>query len=1414
LPVHHAPSQNPVPGTTILKIRGDIQTFQLQSEVRGQAFLRTNIGHAALIQREIIAEVEQGTQKMGTDWFDIPMEPDGKGRYQIHLPLLETGHFQAKAFLIPEGGGPLLWPSGGNISINVESEYYAEGNGIYCAFVRQFGPNRSREKTWSLPEDNTEHCARSLEELNYATIPPSGTFRDLIEHLDHIFTSLGCKILHLLPVHPIPTTYGRMGRFGSPYAALDFFGIDPGLARFDPRKTPLDQFRELVDGVHLRGGRIFIDIALNHTGWAAKLHETHPEWIRKDFNGRFHSPGAWGITWDDLTELEHHHKELWYYLADVLLTWCERGVDGFRCDAGYMIPREAWSFLVAKVRERFPHTVFLLEGLGGDPKITDTLLNESNLNWAYSELFQNYSRDQIARYMNHAWKRSNELGFMAHYAETHDNDRLASKSKSYARMRVALSALLSRSGTFGFTNGVEWFATEKIDVHRDSGLNWGAGENLLNWIRSLNRLLLEHPCLKRNSSLKFLEGYPPEILAFQRIAHDGGEQLTCFFNLNDRTEISLDIQRHGTPLLLPDFEGSAVEKHTGTFLFPPHGFLFLGHTVMADDTAELLQRAIALEVASWFHTLPELGRKNTHLLTSEFYRNPLNYCENLGIVDLWCTGHDEHRDFVLLDGHMLLIQSAHRFKADFRGETRESVQAGGSLWYTVFPPKPHPESVEKIPPHPSKMDQLTLEVMQHNHVQRVKARILSISGVSPELSGEEPNTGDLIFLDTNGRGGMLRASAKWAQLNSRYDALLAANLHPNCPVDRHIFLRRWRAWSRFRGHSMEFSTFNTEKVRLGDAISYTFKLPQGTGKWARVEVRINMLHSLNIVQTTIHRASQNHRDMLADRDPVTFIFRPDIEDRNFHQVTKAFEGAEQQFPGRIADSAHNGFEFLSHTGTSFLMTTEKAHFQREPLWIYNHHYPLESSRGLEDHGDMFSPGYFSFDLTGGASCTILVGTKEDLARTEHRKGIQSTYGPDNASLNMKVIQKKPYPVMLESKSLKEDLLKAMNHFIVQRGTGKTVIAGYPWFLDWGRDTLISARGMITAGYIAEVEDMLLQFGLFAKSGTIPNMIQGEDASNRDTSDAPLWYILVCRELCEVRNNLDFLAKAVDDTRSVLDVMLEIARGYLAGTPNGITVEKETGLVYSPAHFTWMDTNYPAGTPREGYPVEIQALWFQALVFLFDVTDDTLWQKLAGQVKESFSKLFWMEERGYFADCIRIEKPQSAADGILEDALRPNQVLALLSGLADENQSRRALDAMMKLVVPGGLRSIADSEVRTPLPVRNREGHIINDPLNPFWPRYLGPEDSNRKPAYHNGTAWTWPFPMLCEAFAEIRGRKSDALNLLNSGMKYFYSGCIGHMPEILDGSSPHTPRGCDAQAWSVTEWYRVLNILDRTDPGP
>src|SRR5205814_719033 len=211
-------------------------------------------------------------------------------------------------------------------------------------------------------------------------------------------------------------------------------------------------------------------------------------------------------------------------------------------------------------------------------------------------------------------------------------------------------------------------------------------------------------------------------------------------------------------------------------------------------------------------------------------------------------------------------------------------------------------------------------------------------------------------------------------------------------------------------------------------------------------------------------------------------------------------------------------------------------------------------------------------------------------------------------------------------------------YLARRDHSKTVIAGYPWFLDWGRDSLIAARGLLTAGMEKHVRELILAFGRFAERGTIPNSIYGEDASNRDTSDAPLWYGIVCEELAATSGE-EVYAQSVDPRgRTVLQVLEEIASGYLNGTPNGIRVDPASGLVWSPSHFTWMDTNYPAATPREGYPVEIQVLWIRVLRQLERIGADAdgrsePWGVLAERAEAALQKHFWLEERGHFADLL-------------------------------------------------------------------------------------------------------------------------------------------------------------------------------------
>ncbi|MBW2217002.1 MAG: glycogen debranching protein, partial [Deltaproteobacteria bacterium] len=484
--------QQPATDRHILAFRGDTQRFSLflPKTEKGGAWLRTNIGQAEIRKEETIREVLYDETRLNRDWFDIPMERVDDQHFEVTVPLCEVGHFEAKCYYLSHDRQDPVWPEGGNTVINVEPADTCCSNIVYNAFVRQFGPNKEGKKTQS---PTIRDSIQALDHSGYAVIPPSGTFRNLIHELDFIIGELGCRVIMLLPIHPTPTTFARMGRFGSPYAALSFKTVDPALAEFDPKATPTEQFIELVDAIHERNAKVFIDIAINHTGWAANLHSTNPEWLVRDTEGRIEAPGAWGVVWEDLTKLDYSHRGLWQYMSEVFLLWCRRGVDGFRCDAGYMIPSHAWKYITAVVRKQFPDTIFFLEGLGGRISVTRDLLNTANLNWAYSELFQNYDRMQIEDYLPEPIEISYEDGVMIHFAETHDNLRLAERSKRYARMRTALCALCSQHGGFGFANGVEWFAPDKIDVHRENSLNWGAKPNQVQLIGRLNRLLKIHP---------------------------------------------------------------------------------------------------------------------------------------------------------------------------------------------------------------------------------------------------------------------------------------------------------------------------------------------------------------------------------------------------------------------------------------------------------------------------------------------------------------------------------------------------------------------------------------------------------------------------------------------------------------------------------------------------------------------------------------------------------------------------------------------------------------------------------------------------------------------------------------------------------------------------------------------------------
>ncbi len=1294
--------QIPSTESYLLRWQGDELevTLKLDAPRKGRAVLRSNFGAASVRRREIIAANDRGETPLARAWNDRPMDETEPGVFKCTVPLSEVGVFSGKCCFFPAvKGAPGEWPEGANFHVKVEPAETRSGNSIYTVFPRQFG-----------------------------------SFREVARRLDLIMDRMGFRIVQTLPVFPVPTTYAVMGEYGCPFAATDFFSVDPAMAEFDTRTTPLDQFRELVDAVHAKGGRLFVDLPANHTGWASALQTHHPDWFHRAPDGTFISPGAWGVTWADLVELDYSHPGLRSYMAEVFLFWARNGVDGFRCDAGYMIPAETWTYIVARVREEYPDTVFMLEGLGGKLETTDRLLRESDLDWAYSEIFQTYDRAAFEWYLPGAIDRARSGGTLVHFAETHDNDRLAKGGETWARLRVALAALLSHQGAWGIANGVEWFATEKIDVHGKNDLNWGAQRNMVDFIAQLNALVSRHPDFSGNGPISLVERGDGNFLAIVR----------------------------GATLILANLDcAQGVSAHWDDVAFPREcdAFdLFLSRRVHVVDGLWLAPGEVRVLSMHAVPTVPAVPIAPTiSAVPSVDFSYPA----------------DIRREICVPTGCSLRVTAPHPFRVRVRDGERTIAVARSKENAAVL-------AMPSYSGDGTRADARDLDIVVYapGGVERASSRIMLLPSpdaarVKIEYSGDEirrnlahPGAGGLFeTVLSDGAGAASRVKLAWGEVRSQYDALFAANPNARVPADRIALWTRCRAWLQHEGYSREVNCDCIESFRAdpaGRAAKWIFAVPCGMGRLVRFKFVLSLGHGeRGGARLVVRRLSSGDADLDA---AVRLVFRPDVEWRSFHATTKAQGAVETAFARAVrAWDGGAGFDFAPYDGGRMSFGVRGGVFHHDEQWTYCVSHTEEAERGQDGCGDLFSPGWISCDFV-----------------VEDEASLTAEYVPADASGLLPLVsaaksgsdaQRDAMPSM----SVPDALREALTLFIVRRDDVKTVIAGYPWFLDWGRDTFIFLQGAIPAGFRKEALQIVEAFARFEENGTLPNIIYGETAGNRDTVDAPLWFI----------RTLAVLGRAAAKFRPVAESIVE---NYLKGTPNGIRVDGESGLVWSPSHFTWMDTNYPACTPRMGYPIEIQALWIAALRYL----GGDRWNALADKAAASIAKYFSCDGRDGLADCLDAPNGKPASKAAPDWGVRPNQLLAVtLDVLPNAELARSAVRACSRLVVPGGVRSLASDD--------NRYRGI-----------YAGDEDSSRKPAYHNGTVWAWPFPFYVEALAKTGlASKETALSLLASCVENINAGCVCHVSEIADGDAPHSQKGCRAQAWSASEILRVWLKLSK-----
>ncbi|HAJ61917.1 MAG TPA: amylo-alpha-1,6-glucosidase [Cyanobacteria bacterium UBA8543] len=527
----------------------------------------------------------------------------------------------------------------------------------------------------------------------------------------------------------------------------------------------------------------------------------------------------------------------------------------------------------------------------------------------------------------------------------------------------------------------------------------------------------------------------------------------------------------------------------------------------------------------------------------------------------------------------------------------------------------------------------------------------------------------------------------------------------------------------------------------------------------------------------------------------TLRLRLIIGDRDFHH--QQLEDEELQF-SQVVEPTQVYLQGIrsGQVGMPWVLRWSAGHYQPEGVWYWNYYYPEENLRGLGDREDLYSPGYLTVILEPGDTLIL-----------EARVGsAQSTLPQLNSDVFEQALQAEqerhkqlfalvPTTVKSDRDLIWRQLLQAGDQFTAYRASisGPTVIAGYPWFNDWGRDTLIALPGLaLTTGRFALARGLLETFGSYCRDGLIPNTFPDGDAQPIYNSiDASLLWIETLGLYLETTQDWDFLIQQYP-------VVRKIYKAFTAGTLYNIRVDASDGLLTWDAPnvaLTWMDVVIDGKpvTPRRGKPVEINALWYSALCWISRwtqklVTDACVdpvrllhqaqhYDQQAQKVKASLQK-FWNLERNYFYDTIEPDDRRDAR-------IRPNAVLALSlyhCGFPTE-QGRRVLQvAHDRLLTPYGLRSL--------------------DPADPDYVSYYSGDRLHRDSAYHQGTVWSWLIGSFVRAWQRFYEQEPIPFDWQPLLVHLQQQACLGSISEIFDGNPPHSPQGAIAQAWSVAELIR------------
>ena len=667
------------------------------------------------------------------------------------------------------------------------------------------------------------------------------------------------------------------------------------------------------------------------------------------------------------------------------------------------------------------------------------------------------------------------------------------------------------------------------------------------------------------------------------------------------------------------------------------------------------------------------------------------------------------------------------------------------------------------------------------------------------------------WLVTNGLGGYASGSVSGATTRS-YHGLLVAALHP--PVERVVLVTKVDEEIAFpTGQVLRLGVNEYEDGTLdpqgqtylasftleGSVPCFTYQLEKRL--W--LEKRIWMEHGENT--TYIQYFLRDSGDRRTRMGPLMLTLFPFCLYRDHHATTRG--NLDWNF---LVESQGNGCRVRAYEGAHpyHLVLGTAAHFTPRSLWYWHVRHRRDQERGLNSVEDVYLPGTLRVPITPGERVTLVISAAEKLA--PELGGIRHE---DYTAQALRRHQRRSKQLLDCADRVTEGLARrdpvyahlvlAANQFLAARtqpghNTGstsgghlapeqQTIIAGYPWFTDWGRDSMISLPGLLLCtGRYNEARGLLKALAGYLHEGLIPNRFPDSgQGPEYNTADATLWMFHALHRYLDATNDWQFI-------KELFPKLAEVISWHLKGTAYGISVDPQDCLLRAGApgmQLTWMDAKIGDWvlTPRRGKPVEINALWYCALArmekWAIHLSVDALqYGQLRAQVRESFARRFWYEEGGYLYDVVDVDDVPGQNDA----ALRPNQLFAasLTHHLLTETQTRSMLQQVTEhLLTPMGLRTLS--------------------PADPNYHQHFNGDPTQRDSAYHQGTVWPWLIGPYIDVHLHVFHDSAAVRPLLAGLARHLYETCVGTISEVAEPEAPFTPVGCFAQAWSVAELLRA-----------